>query len=108
MGTGNIVCAHCHFGVATTVGDNNFFSAYNSYDHHSRLGSDISTGPAVAASGLVVIRDRVRLGTGIYIEPHVELGDDVHVASGSVIVASVPPAHTIKRRVVTTSVVPRR
>jgi serine acetyltransferase len=50
----------------------------------------------------------VRLGTGIYVEPHVELGDDVQVASGSVIVSSVPAAHTVKRRVVTTQVVPRR
>jgi acetyltransferase-like isoleucine patch superfamily enzyme len=108
FGVGNVVCAFCHFGVDTVVGDNNFLSAYNSYDHHNRLGSDISTGPACATSGLVVLGDRVRLGTGIYVEPHVELGDDVQVASGSVIVASVPAGHTVKRRVVTTSVVPRR
>ncbi|MBV8912375.1 MAG: hypothetical protein JOZ05_04945 [Acetobacteraceae bacterium] len=108
FGTGNVVCAFCHFGVDTVVGDNNFLSAYNSYDHHNRLGSDISTGPACATSGLVVLGDRVRLGTGIYIEPHVELGDDVHVASGSVIVASVPADHVVKRRVVTTAVVQRR
>jgi serine acetyltransferase len=62
----------------------------------------------VTTSGLVVLGDRVRLGTGIYIEPHVELGDDVHVASGAVIVCSVPAGHAVKRRVVTTSVVPRR
>jgi acetyltransferase-like isoleucine patch superfamily enzyme len=108
FGLGNIVCAHCHFGVDTVVGDNNFFSAYNSYDHHNRLGSDISTGPSIATSGLVVLGDRVRLGTGIYVEPHVELGDDVQVASGSVIVASVAAGHTVKRRVVTTQVVPPR
>jgi acetyltransferase-like isoleucine patch superfamily enzyme len=108
FGTGNVVCAFCHFGVGTVVGDNNFLSAFNSYDHHNRLGSDISTGPACATSGLVVLGDRVRLGTGIYVEPHVELGDDVQVASGSVIVASVPAGHVVKRRVVTTTVVPRR
>jgi acetyltransferase-like isoleucine patch superfamily enzyme len=108
FGTGNVVCAFCHFGVDTVVGDNNFLSAYNSYDHHNRLGSDISTGPACATSGLVVIGDRVRLGTGIYVEPHVELGDDVQVASGSVIVTSVPAGHVVKRRVVTTAVVRRR
>jgi acetyltransferase-like isoleucine patch superfamily enzyme len=108
FGTGNVVCAFCHFGVDTVVGDNNFLSAYNSYDHHNRLGSDISTGPACATSGLVVLGDRVRLGTGIYIEPHVELGDDVQVASGSVIVAPVPAGHVVKRRVATTAVVPRR
>jgi len=108
FGVGNVVCAYCHFGVGTTVGDNNFFSAYNSFDHHNRLGSDISTGPACAASGLVEIGDRVRLGTGIHIEPHVRLGDDVEVASGSTIVASVPANHSVKRRVATTVVVPRR
>ena len=108
FGTGNIVCAFCHFGVGTVVGDNNFLSAYNSYDHHNRLGSDISTGPACATSGLVVLGDRVRLGTGIYVEPHVELGDDVQVASGAVVVASVPARHVVKRRVVTTAVVPLR
>jgi len=108
FGTGNIVCAFCHFGVGTVVGDNNFLSAYNSYDHHNRLGSDIATGPACTTSGLVVLGDRVRLGTGIHVEPHVEIGDDVQVASGSVIVASVPAGHAVKRRVVTTTVVPRR
>jgi acetyltransferase-like isoleucine patch superfamily enzyme len=108
FGTGNVVCAFCHFGVDTVVGDNNFLSAYNSYDHHNRLGSDSSTGPACATSGLVELGDRVRLGTGIYVEPHVHLGDDVQVASGSVIVASVPAGHTVKRRVVTTAVVPPR
>jgi acetyltransferase-like isoleucine patch superfamily enzyme len=108
LGTGNIVCAFCHFGVGTVVGDNNFLSAYNSYDHHNRLGSDIATGPACTTSGLVALGDRIRLGTGIHIEPHVEIGDDVQVASGSVIVASVPSGHAVKRRTVTTVVVPRR
>jgi len=108
FGTGNIVCAFCHFGVDTVVGDNNFLSAYNSYDHHNRLGSDIATGPACTTSGLVVLGDRIRLGTGIHIEPHVEIGDDVQVASGSVIVASVPAGQAVKRRLVTTVVVPRR
>jgi acetyltransferase-like isoleucine patch superfamily enzyme len=108
FGTGNIVCAFCHFGVGTVVGDNNVLSAYNSYDHHNRLGSDIATGPACTTSGLVVLGDRVRLGTGIHVEPHVEIGDDVHVASGSVIVTSVPAGHAVKRRVVTTAVVSRR
>jgi acetyltransferase-like isoleucine patch superfamily enzyme len=108
FGTGNVVCAFCNFNVGTVVGDNNVLSAYNSYDHHNRLGSDISTGPACVTSGLVVLGDRVRLGTGIFIEPDVKLGDDVQVASGSVIVTSVPSGHVVKRRVVTTAIVPRR
>jgi acetyltransferase-like isoleucine patch superfamily enzyme len=108
MGTGNVICAFCHFGVDTKLGDNNFLSAYNSFDHHNVLGSDISTGPGCMTSGLVEIGDRCRLGTGIFIEPHVHLGAGVQVASGAVIVASVPADHAVKTRSVTTAVVPLR
>jgi acetyltransferase-like isoleucine patch superfamily enzyme len=108
LGTGNVICAFCHFGVATRVGDNNFLSAYSSFDHHSVLGSDIATGPGCKTSGVVRIGDRVRMGTGIFIEPHVEIGEGVQVASGAVIVTSVPAGHAVKRRVVTTTTVPIR
>lgn len=108
MGQGNVVCALCHFGVGTTVGDNNFLSAYNSFDHHSVLGSDISTGPGCMTSGLVSIGDRVRLGTGIFVEPKVHIGDDVIVASGAVLVRSVPAGNVVKARAGTTVVSPRR
>lgn len=108
LGTGNVICAFCHFGVGTRVGDNNFLSAYGSFDHHNVLGSDIATGPGCKTSGVVRIGDRVRMGTGIFVEPHVEIGDGVQVASGAVIVTSVPPEHAVKRRVVTTSTVPIR
>jgi acetyltransferase-like isoleucine patch superfamily enzyme len=108
LGAGNLICAFCHFGVGTRVGDNNFISAYNSFDHHNVLGSNIATGPGCKTSGLVRIGDRVRFGTGIFIEPHVEIGAGVQVASGAVIVASVPAGHAVKRRVTTTVTVPLR
>ena len=108
LGSGNVICAHCHFGVGTRVGDNNMLSAYNSFDHHNVLGSHIATGPGCMTSGLVRIGDGVRLGTGIFIQPHVEIGHDAQVASGAVIVASVPAAHAVKRRVTTMTTVPIR
>lgn len=108
LGAGNVVCPFCHFGVGTRIGDNNFLSAYNSFDHHNVLGSDISTGPGCMTSGLVRIGDRARLGTGIFVEPHVELGSGVQVASGAVIVSSVPEEYAVKRRVATTTTVPIR
>jgi serine acetyltransferase len=106
IGSGNVVCAFVQFGTETTIGDNNFISAFNSYDHHNVLGSDISTGPGCMTSGEVVIEDRVRLGTGIYVEPKLTIGRGSVVASGSVIVRSVPPEHAVKTKVVTTAVVP--
>lgn len=108
MGTGNVVCAFCQIGTSTVVGNNNFLSAYNSFDHHNELGNDISTGPGVATSSRVKLADRCRLGTGIFIQPGVELGEGVQVASGSVLVKSVPAHHAVKTKVVTTQVVPLR
>ena len=108
IGTGNIICAFCHLGTGVRMGDNNFLSAYNSFDHHSVVGSDNATGPACYASGKVTVGSRVRLGSGIVMEPDVVLGDDVMVASGAVIVTSVPAEHTVKTKIVTTTVVPRR
>ena len=69
--------------------------------HLHRPGRDgLGTGHAVG--------NRVRLGTGIFIEPKLELGDDVIVASGATILRSVPADHAVKTKVVTTTTVPRR
>jgi acetyltransferase-like isoleucine patch superfamily enzyme len=108
LGTGNVICAFVHLGVDAQLGDNNFLSAYNSFDHHCVLGSDSSTGPGCMASGLVKIGDAVRMGTGIYIEPHVEIGDRVQIASGVVLRSSVPSDHSVKVRDTGTVVVPTR
>lgn len=108
MGTGNVICAFVQLGTETQLGDNNFLSAYNSFDHHNVLGSDISTGPGCMTSGEVHIDDRVRLGTGIFVEPKLTLGEGAIVASGSIIVRSVPAEHAVKTKVVTTTVVPIR
>lgn len=108
LGAGNVICAFVQVGTESTVGDNNFISAFNSFDHHNELGSDISTGPGCMTSGLVRIEDRVRLGTGIFVEPKVTLGEGAAVASGAVIVRSVPAGHAVKTKVVTTTVVPMR
>jgi len=98
MGRGNVICAFCHFGVGAIVGDNNFLSAYNSFDHHCVLASDISTGPGCMASGRVRIGNRVRMGTGVFIEPNLEIGDGVRIASGLAIMQSIPENHTVKVR----------
>lgn len=108
MGEGNVICAFVHLGTETRIGDNNFISAYNSYDHHNVLGSDISTGPGCMTSGEVEIGDRVRMGTGIFVEPKLTIGEGSIVASGAIIVRSVPAGHAVKTRVVTTTVVPLR
>jgi acetyltransferase-like isoleucine patch superfamily enzyme len=51
--------------------------------------SCVSQPPGLCRFGVeTVVGDRVRLGTGIYVQPPVELGDDMQVAPGSVTIAS--------------------
>ena len=59
-------------------------------------------------SGEVHLEDRVRLGTGIFVEPKLTVGAGAMVASGSIIVHSVPADHAVKTKIVTTTVVPIR
>jgi acetyltransferase-like isoleucine patch superfamily enzyme len=108
IGTGNVICAMCHFGNSTIIGDNNFISARASIDHHNVLGSDFTMGPNVVTSGLVTIGNRVKFGMGVHVEPRVEIGDDAQIASGSVILTSVPPKHAVKTKIITTVTVPIR
>jgi sugar O-acyltransferase (sialic acid O-acetyltransferase NeuD family) len=99
LGEGNVICAFVHIGVETRLGNNNFLSAYTSVDHHNLWGSHITTGPAVATSGCVEVGDDVKMGTGIYIQPHVTVGKGAQIASGAILTRSVPPLHVAKTRV---------
>ncbi|HEX5085559.1 MAG TPA: biotin/lipoyl-containing protein [Blastocatellia bacterium] len=99
IGRGNVICGHVHIGTCTQLGDNNFISANSSIDHHNVWGSHIATGPNCVTSGLVTVQDGVRMGTGIFIQPKLEIGAGAIIASGAILQASVPAAHAVKIRV---------
>ncbi len=101
LGRGNIICSHCHIGVAAQIGDNNFISANTSIDHHNVWGSHITTGPNCATSGGVVVGDGVKFGTGVFIQPNLSIGAESIVASGAIIITSVPERHIVKVKVQT-------
>lgn len=99
IGEGNVICAFVHVGVESRIGNNNFLSAYTSIDHHNRWESHITTGPAVATSGCVRVEDDVKMGTGIFIQPHLTIGRGALIASGAVLTRSVPALHAAKTRI---------
>ncbi|HEY8461200.1 MAG TPA: biotin/lipoyl-containing protein [Blastocatellia bacterium] len=99
IGRGNIICSHVQLGVCTQIGDNNFISANSSIAHHNIWGSHITTGPNCVTSGAVTVRDEVKMGTGIFIQPKLEIGAGAIVASGAILQTSVPAGHAVKIRV---------
>ena len=101
LGVGNVIIANSRIGACTTVGNNNFFSAFTNIEHHNIIGSHCTFGPGVMTSSRVSIADKVRFGTGIFIEPGVTIGEESIIASGSIITMNVPPRSIIKSRVTT-------
>lgn len=98
MGTGNAIMAFCQIAACTVIGNNNFISSYTSLEHHNVLASHCTFGPGVMTSGLVEIGNRVKFGTGIFIEPKISIGDDCIIASGAVLTKSVPADSIVKTK----------
>jgi sugar O-acyltransferase (sialic acid O-acetyltransferase NeuD family) len=101
LGAGNVILELCHIGAATTIGDNNFMSARTHLEHHNTVASHNTFGPCVVTSSRVEIGSRSRLGTGIFVEPGILIGDDSVVASGAVLTRNVPPATVVKVKTTT-------
>lgn len=98
LGEGNVIMAFCHIGACATLGNNNFLSAYCSIEHHGVLGSHCSFGPAVVTSSRVQFGDRVRCGTGIFLEPKLSIGNDAIIGSGCIIREDIPEATILKTK----------
>ena len=90
MGTGNIVLPFTHIGPNTVLGNDCFLTAKASIEHHNVVGSHVTCGPSVMTSGCVTIGDCVRFGTGVFVEPHVEIGENCLIASGTIVTNNVP------------------
>lgn len=106
LGTGNVIIGNSRIGPCCRIGNNNFISAFVNLEHHNVLGSHCTFGPGVMTSGRVIIGDKVRFGTGIFIEPGIRIGSGSIIASGSTVTADVPPNSVVKSKI--TIVVRRR
>jgi acetyltransferase-like isoleucine patch superfamily enzyme len=53
-------------------------------------------GPNCVTSGLVVIENQVRFGTGIFVEPRLKIGAGSIISSGAILTSSVPNNHIVK------------
>jgi len=99
IGVGNVILANCHIGACAKISNNNFISAYCSIEHHNELYNHCSFGPGVLTSSKVKIKDRVRFGTGIFIEPHITIGEDSVIGSGAIITKDIPPKTMVKTQI---------
>ena len=72
------------------------------------MAEQAGNGSFAVSADLMTEAGSLRLGTGIFIEPYLSIGDDVAIASGSIILRSIPAQHTVKSKVGQTVVVPQK
>lgn len=98
MGKGNIILPKTHIGACTFIGNDNFITAGASIEHHNEVGSHCTCGPCLMTSGLVKIGNVVRFGMGVFVEPHVEIGNNCLIASGSIITNNIPDNKIVRNQ----------
>lgn len=85
IGTGNLIISGAYFAPCVTIGNNNFFAAECTIEHHSKVGNNCLFGPRFTASGAVEIDNNCKFGMGVLVEPYIKIGRNSLIASGSVI-----------------------
>jgi sugar O-acyltransferase (sialic acid O-acetyltransferase NeuD family) len=90
IGTGNIMFQFGHIGPNAVIGDDCYLTARFSINHHNILGSHCTCGPCTMTSGSVTIGDNTKFGTGVFVEPLVEIGSNCLIASGCIITNNIP------------------
>jgi UDP-perosamine 4-acetyltransferase len=96
LGTGNIICSNVHIGVCSILKDNNFISSNATIEHHNIIGSHNTWGPSFNTSSRVKIGNNNKFGINISMQPGLSIGDNCFIASGSVLIKSVPTDSSVK------------
>jgi len=61
------------------------------------LGDGIATGPNVVTSGCVTIGNHVRFGTGIYLEPNLQIGRNAIISSGTCVLDNISDNSVLRK-----------
>ncbi len=97
IGEGNFIGANCYIGNSTSIGSYCFISSGSIIEHHNTWGNGITTGPNVTTSGSVTVGDHVCFGTGIFIEPRLNIGSQSIISSGSCVVDHIPEKGVLRK-----------
>jgi len=97
IGEGNFIGANCYLGNSVSIGNYCFISSGCIFEHHNLLGDGIATGPNVVTSGCVTIGNHVRFGTGIYLEPNLQIGRNAIISSGTCVLDNISDNSVLRK-----------
>lgn len=99
IGTGNVICSNVHIGICSILKDNNFISSNSTIEHHNIIGSHNTWGPSFSTSSRVKIGNNNKFGMNISMQPGISVGNNCFIASGSVLIKTVPTGYSVKTQV---------
>ena len=97
IGNGTIIFGNVHIGADSKIGKCSFISSNSSIEHHNTIGEAFCCGPSFNSSGIIKIGDRLRAGIDVSIEPNIDIGNDVTLASGTVITKNIENNKIVKK-----------
>lgn len=95
LGAGSVVMAGSVVQADASVGQSCIVNTCASVDHDCRLGDAVHVAPGARLSGNVVIGDRSWIGLGSCVRQGIQLGSDVTVGAGAVVVNDFGDALTL-------------
>ena len=99
LGDGNIIFSNTIINSFSNIGSNNFISSFCNIEHHNHIGSHNTFGPSVVFSGSCKIDDSCKFGTGIFVEPRVEIKSECIISSGSIIQRNLKNKTLVKTKI---------
>jgi acetyltransferase-like isoleucine patch superfamily enzyme len=96
IGAGTVIFGNVHIGAETKIGKACFISSGSTIEHHNSIGAGFCCGPMFATSGLVTIGEKTKAGMGVCIEPGINIGNEVILASKTLITKNIADGVTVK------------
>ena len=98
IGRGNLIFANVFIGVDSRIGNANFISSNSIIEHHNYWGDGNCVGPSLSTSGLVSVGDGCKFGSGVVVEPQIDIGSKSVIASNITVTSNVMPREVRKGR----------
>lgn len=94
IGRGVAIMPGAIVNVGTVVGDLAIINTGASVDHDCHIGESVHVAPRCGLAGSVKIGARTLIGIGTSILPGIEIGHDVIIGAGSVVIRNIPSGAT--------------
>jgi sugar O-acyltransferase (sialic acid O-acetyltransferase NeuD family) len=96
IGENNVISAGVVIGTLAQVGNNNRICAHCNIEHHSKVGDHNFFGSHCVTGGAITVKDSCVFGMGSILDSLLQIGSDVRVANGAVVMSDLSDGSVIE------------